>query len=787
MPDSDAYDINDAKAVQALLNQLGASQAWKTVVNEPKPGPPNTASLAQSRGAQGVHDTEPEAGADRQSVASLLSQLQSQASTPEPWRSHDPGAPKEPPMTDDAGPPSINPNSQGGITSFTPGYRQQSVTNGDLNLRHCTFQQALPILSELVNRKELVDALKSMKMEQDSLERRLLEERNAITRKYEEKIKVATTKATLIGSGISKHEATMLNDNYKKEVAKFDRERVIPAWDGLVAQQQEALFSFGVPTMFPASATTDREKQQKVIQVLEALTSNTKWTNDAVGALLELSSTAITNDGPTEVLHVFRSPGSPLSGRRAFTMPYVDLYSEDDWTSIFYTTNSAFGNVSGFDPEKPTIMMLHPAFLDSSWLDNQFGDPRLDNNFNLIAFDMRVCGKSSCRPSGRHDSWVDAADLAFCHQSLHLPPCHVLALETLSVSAALRFAVLFPEMCLSLTLCNVPPPTELKWVFNAFDEVMQSWCYADDLESFEHVCMEAVKFMVGPSCDPDLLDDLIGYWEVMMPPRRRRRMVELMNIVMNRMPLKADVLKEIRQPVLIIHGERNETCPMKYAERLQSELVNAEGGAILYTVKGGAGALNVVSGTATITNQVFAKFLSRLPHCRSDLKKPSISKGERMAVALGRLAELTGDSSITSRDPSSSLSFSCLPADVARGQSDSLALYKRGEIDAFDPTGPDGRPIRKYSEKKDEHWFQGEKDGISYASTTLAKLGKQGSELHERHLSMLVSDNNGDLASQGRLRRPTISPNTIEKPAIKGSMAKVVGSNTSASFQRILK
>ncbi|EEB94157.1 hypothetical protein MPER_07077, partial [Moniliophthora perniciosa FA553] len=124
------------------------------------------------------------------------------------------------------------------------------------------------------NRKELVDALKSMKTEQDSLERRLVEERNAIARKYEEKIKVAATKATLIGSGISKHEATMLNDNYKKEVAKFDRERVIPAWDGLVAQQQEALSSFGVPTMFSANAAADREKQQRVIRVLEGLTNN---------------------------------------------------------------------------------------------------------------------------------------------------------------------------------------------------------------------------------------------------------------------------------------------------------------------------------------------------------------------------------------------------------------------------------------------------------------------------------------------------------------------------------
>lgn len=97
-------------------------------------------------------------------------------------------------------------------------------------------------------------------------------------------------------------------------------------------------------------------------------------------------------------------------------MPYVDLHAADDYASIHYITNAPFGDVSGFDPEKSTVMVLHPLFLDSTWLDNQFGDPRLGENFNLIAFDLRGCSRSKYRLSGRHDSWVDAADLASCHQ-----------------------------------------------------------------------------------------------------------------------------------------------------------------------------------------------------------------------------------------------------------------------------------------------------------------------------------------------------------------------------------
>ncbi|KAF9076617.1 Alpha/Beta hydrolase protein [Rhodocollybia butyracea] len=469
-------------------------------------------------------------------------------------------------------------------------------------------------------------------------------------------------------------------------------------------------------------------------------------------------------------------------------MPFVDIYSKDDYASIYYTTNTEFDCVGGFNPEKPTILMLHPYMMDSSWLIEQFSDPRLGSNFNLIALDMRVCGKSASRASGRHDSWVEAADMAMCCQTLHLPPCHIFACETLAVNSALRFAILFPEMCLSLTLCNVPAPTEMKWVFNAYDEIMQTWCYSEDLESLEHVAMEMTRFLVGSECDSDLRDDLIEFWLMEYPPYRRTRIVEQLGVVMNRTPLKAYMLKEITQPVLIIHGERNEVSPIKYAERLVADLVNVDGGAILYTVKGGGGALNIVPGTASITNQVFSKFVSRLPHHRSDLIPSSTSKEERMALALSKLGQLTNDSSIASRDPASPMSFSCLTPESVQGQNESLELYRKGEAAAFDPCGPDGRPIRRFSDTRKQHWFSGEKDGISYAGSSLSKNGKQDVEPYERALPLPQSEPiTGDVAQQGRLRRATISPSSVDKHVIKGSMAKVVNSNTPNSLQRLLK
>src|SRR6267154_3459691 len=97
-------------------------------------------------------------------------------------------------------------------------------------------------------------------------------------------------------------------------------------------------------------------------------------------------------------------------------MPYIDIPSRDDYVSIWYITNSVYGNVGSFDPERPTCILLHPLFLDSSWLIRHFDDPRLSQDYNLIAFDQRTCGRSRCRPIQWHDHYVDAADIAMVCQ-----------------------------------------------------------------------------------------------------------------------------------------------------------------------------------------------------------------------------------------------------------------------------------------------------------------------------------------------------------------------------------
>lgn len=58
----------------------------------------------------------------------------------------------------------------------------------------------------------------------------------------------------------------MVTDAFKKELLRFDRERVLPAWDGLITRQQNELTQLDVPLMFMTSQTEDREVMPEIVE-----------------------------------------------------------------------------------------------------------------------------------------------------------------------------------------------------------------------------------------------------------------------------------------------------------------------------------------------------------------------------------------------------------------------------------------------------------------------------------------------------------------------------------------
>ncbi|KAH9943003.1 alpha/beta-hydrolase [Epithele typhae] len=772
------------------------------------------------------------------SVAALLSQLQassggpSAALLPPGETSHPsdsvPGPPSyaepQPTYTSPAGP------SSGVQPEFGPALDQSLKLDAPAphtppqDMRTCTFQQALPHLARLAEDPEFLKVLTAIRTEQTELERQLWKERLGIQRKHEDKVRAARTQASIVGvTGFTQYEADSLSATFRAELRRFDRDRALPAWDGLVARQQAALEGWHAPAMFLTSHGPDREvRAPTLISDSESSMRHACCAPVCIRTLARRGPRM--HDGPrTELAHgcpllwVQRSSQGlaactatahrrstllsrldvsfPLSPprRAAPAMPFVDLVNTNDYASIWYTANSPAGTVSGFDPRKPTLVMLHPTFLDSTWTHPQINDNRLNANFNIVVFDTRITGKSLYRPSGRYDLWVVAADLAYCFYHLQLPPAHIFAPELLGL-AALRFAALFPELCLSLTLCNVTPQTELKSIFDAFEELSHLWCYAEDLESFETACKEMVN-CYAQDAHPDFIDELVAHWEVHYPPFRRSHVIQNVNLILNRTPMSAHELANVRCPVLIIQAERSQTHPMEYAQQLRQALVNAPDTAQLFTVKATHGYLSLLS--SSIVNQVLNKFLTRQQSARSDLFAPEIPLLERMQMALDLLAEFRDDPSISERDASSPLSFCCVTEEVRKSQEDLYSLYREGEQNALSPLAPDGRPLRKYSERKDEHWLDSSTDGFSYSNIKQPGSGKDKKRpavrrpvapVEEASVIFMPSEPVTQEAQQvARIRRATVLPQSpADKHVIKGSMAKVIASGAGTSLQRRL-
>jgi len=264
----DLSNINDPVGIKALLDKLRNSQAWQETIatQTPDPAPVPAAVSAGSSNDRILRNVDdPPTG----SVAALLSLLQ--PASPGQTSPSDSNLPQQtvssviaPSRTYDTS--SANHETQDSSLQLDPPLR----TNDDL--RSCSFQEALSHLARLSSDPEFKRAVFDMKQEQADLEQQLWDERRAILQKYESKVKLAVTKANLIGSeGLSQYEADVMTEACKTEMSKFDRNRVLPAWDGLVSKQQAMLQSLNCPLMYVTNMAVDTQRQQRIIRVLESI------------------------------------------------------------------------------------------------------------------------------------------------------------------------------------------------------------------------------------------------------------------------------------------------------------------------------------------------------------------------------------------------------------------------------------------------------------------------------------------------------------------------------------
>ncbi|KAF5363853.1 hypothetical protein D9756_000593 [Leucocoprinus leucothites] len=251
-----SLNFNDPAGIQALLNQIRTSSAWQELeaASTSTSSQPSESTPTSTEGSAAESTAANLSGS---SVASLLSQLQ-------------PASVTESPICSGVNAVEERPHHSG---TTPPAFQRDALAVPTKDLRLLSFEESMPILLRLSRDSAFVEEVKKIKRDQDVLERQLWEGRRSIHKKYEEKLKAAKTKASIIGGNISKHDAEMLVDAHKKELNKFDRDRALSAWDSLVSQQQLKLQRSQVPTMHMTSDPAERELQQRVLQVLISIIS----------------------------------------------------------------------------------------------------------------------------------------------------------------------------------------------------------------------------------------------------------------------------------------------------------------------------------------------------------------------------------------------------------------------------------------------------------------------------------------------------------------------------------
>ncbi|KAG8973452.1 hypothetical protein FRB90_009924, partial [Tulasnella sp. 427] len=364
-------------------------------------------------------------------------------------------------------------------------------------------------------------------------------------------------------------------------------------------------------------------------------------------------------------------------------MPFLDL--PRDKISIWYTTNLRNDSIANLDRNKPTLLILHGMFLNTRFLAPQFNDPRLSDNFNLIAYDAMSCGKTKNPVSPQNDLWCQAALIAQVSFELKLPPFHLMANGMNPVAAALRFNILFPG--------------SIDWCAKAYTDLLQMWSFAPNLEQIEEACMEVAFFLFGENVlTKEQTDEVIGMWMQAWPPGRRSHLLDIAALISGRVPLTQAEYDRITVPTFLVTGDSSVVHTIQMAEELQDSLRNTRGGCKLQVIRGGQECLHLPQSSAGFVNRFLWQFVNSIEkdNQEANFVAPPLPKklSDYMKGGLDVLAELMDDQKVKKREAKSIFSFCRAPAEGVKGMEAFIGQFKNGEKQAFSPLGKDGQPLR---------------------------------------------------------------------------------------------
>ncbi|GAA5889214.1 hypothetical protein JCM6882_000677 [Rhodosporidiobolus microsporus] len=233
------------------------------------------------------------------------------------------------------------------------------------------------------------------------------------------------------------------------------------------------------------------------------------------------------------------------------------------------------------DPSKPTVLVLHPMWTDTSVVEQRFfplvdafnGDHR--GHFNRLAVDLRGHGRTTSLPFKGIDHWTHAADVALILEHLSLSAVHIVTTSTLGAPFAFAFATLFPLHALSISCLGLAPLYTPHENLAAFQEVCAAWLQDEDVETFYEALDETLWWVVGEGVSEEERDWLAGMMLRRYSPFKALRSYEATTPILLPSGLTVEDVRSIKCPVLLVAGEADQTCSVEVVKDIFSNLTSS--------------------------------------------------------------------------------------------------------------------------------------------------------------------------------------------------------------------
>ncbi|KZO90304.1 alpha/beta-hydrolase [Calocera viscosa TUFC12733] len=436
-------------------------------------------------------------------------------------------------------------------------------------------------------------------------------------------------------------------------------------------------------------------------------------------------------------------------------MPFVELANED--VQMFYRTNlpgdeygGAISSTSPPPKDREPLLLLPGTMIDSTDMTEIFASP-LSKRYTLIALDPRSVGQTKNDPHLERDAWTDAVDFVKALDALGIDSVHVLAVGGPSVTAVKRMAILWPERVKSLVLVAISNPDPPDWIRDSWNELVDRYLHAKDVETMEDCVNELYPLSYGEYLGEAKIDEVVSYWESQYYPANGSRFYDWAIPFLLRQRLPIEYTSLIHQPTLILNGASTLVTSPEEAEILQGSLPNSAGGAKLVIIPDAPDQFHYIPQFAGILVDEMINFYRQLPETKA--RKFLNNEKDSWKRALLELAELRKDESMKDGDPTVAASFSCVAPDIIAVRKSAYERISQEEKGAFSPFGPDGKPLRKLSERRLAEISQGAQHSRSRSDSDLWASGVE--------LEVIESDEETDMPTSTEDLRKTLAKDLV--------------------------